>query len=95
MSEYKFKEAKNTACISCKHIVDDNDPILYVSHDADDGGWQFLCGRDSHLEEDAKVIGLEEITVIDPQINYIADMPLGVLGERENPKEKWVFYRNN
>ena len=42
--KFPFKDKPNIACITCSHILDENKPILYVSHDYDDGCWQFLCG---------------------------------------------------
>ncbi len=66
--EYKFKEPRNTACITCDHVLIDKKPILYVSHDKDDSMWQFLCGENDHKEENAKLIGLKEATEIDNSI---------------------------
>ncbi len=39
-----FADAPDTAVITCCHVTDDGAPVLYVSHDEDDGMWQFLCG---------------------------------------------------
>ena len=39
---FPFREDPNTATILCKHIARGEKPILYVSHDEDDGMWQFL-----------------------------------------------------
>lgn len=43
--EIPSDELPNTATITCRHIIDGSLPILYVSHDEDDGMWQFLCGK--------------------------------------------------
>ena len=37
--KFPFKDKPNIACITCSHILDENKPILYVSHDYDDGCW--------------------------------------------------------
>ena len=42
-------------------------PILYVSHDEDDGMWQFLCGS-NHNIEDASIVSLFEVYNIDYSI---------------------------
>jgi hypothetical protein len=94
MSEYRFNEPPNTACISCVHVVRKQQDILYVSHDEDDGGWQFLCGADDHLESEGSIVGLATIVKIDPEINLIADMPMGVCGERQSKRDKWIFYKD-
>lgn len=41
--KFPFSDAPNTACFTCCHVLEENKPILYVSHD-EDGYWQFLCG---------------------------------------------------
>ena len=41
---FPFCDAPNAASIICCHIIESDHPILYVSHDEDDGMWQFLCG---------------------------------------------------
>ena len=43
--KFPFYDAPNTATITCCHILENGEPILYVSHDEDDGMWQFLCGK--------------------------------------------------
>ena len=42
--EFPFYDSPDTATIICCHILERQAPILYVSHDEDDGMWQFLCG---------------------------------------------------
>lgn len=54
--KFPFSDAPNTACFTCCHVLEENKPILYVSHD-EDGYWQFLCGG-NHKEEDARVVSL-------------------------------------
>jgi len=92
-TEYKFKEAENTACFVCDHVLSKQRPILYVTHDKEDGSWQFLCGQDDHTEANAKIISLKNATVIDTTINDLYEMPLGVGAERKSIKDKWVPFR--
>lgn len=92
-TEYKFKEAENTACFVCDHVLSKQRPILYVAHDKEDGSWQFLCGQDDHTEANAKIISLKNATVIDTTINDLYEMPLGVGAERKSIKDKWTPFR--
>jgi hypothetical protein len=89
---FRFSEPENTACFSCDHVVSGQKPILYVSHDAE-GDWQFLCGGDDHTEANAKVISLKEVTMIDPSVNDLYEMPQGVAAGREQVGAKWVPFR--
>lgn len=63
---FPFKDSPNTACFTCCHVLNQNKPILYISHD-DDGYWQFLCGQ-NHTEDDARVVSLADIFKIDSDI---------------------------
>lgn len=88
--EFPFDELPNTATISCCHIVDGSEPILYVSHDEDDGMWQFLCGK-SHDVSKAKIVSLYSIFVLDNSIAQLANMPYGYIAERKNIKSDWII----
>ncbi|GAO41408.1 hypothetical protein FPE01S_01_04200 [Flavihumibacter petaseus NBRC 106054] len=90
---FRFKESENTACITCDHVLTEKMPILYASHSADDGFWQFLCGQDNHSEENSKLISLRQATLIDPSINDLFEMPLGVGAVRESKSEIWKPFR--
>ena len=63
-------------------------PILRVTHDAEDGAWQFLDGG-TVSEENASIVSLEEITRIDPSIMELADLPLGWYAYRLTANEPW------
>ena len=88
--EFPFKEAPNTACLVCKHVLDKKSPILYVSHDEDDGIWQFLCGCE-HKEEDARIVSLLEIFMLDPSVGKLVDMHCGCNAFRKSEKEDFDF----
>ena len=50
--DFPFYDAPNTATIICCHIIDDGKPILYVSHDEDDG----ICHVVTMRKEKRKMI---------------------------------------
>ena len=43
-----------------RQILENGEPILYVSHDEDDGMWQFLCGK-AHETDEAKLVSLKSV----------------------------------
>ena len=53
--EFPFYDSPDTATVICCHILEHQAPILYVSHDEDDGMWQFLCGE-THETDEAKLV---------------------------------------
>ena len=86
--DFPFLDAPNTACIMCRHVMDKEKAITYISHDADDGMWQFLC-EDAHSEEDARIVTLYEAYLIDKTVGQVADMPCGCCISRKNGSENW------
>ncbi|MES2889635.1 MAG: hypothetical protein V4739_16700 [Pseudomonadota bacterium] len=64
-------------------------PILYVSHDEDDYGWQFLEGADQELE-DLTIIGLAHILEIDPEMEKLAQLEPGYHATRVTQRSAWV-----
>ena len=90
--EFPFDAPLNVAVITCRHIMDDNKPVLLATHDYDDGGWQFLCGA-AHTMDDAMVVSLEDVYYKDVTIAEISKMPPGYGAEREYVGAHWQVYR--
>ena len=70
--------------ITLRSIVFGGAPILRVSKDADDHGWQFLGGADADMA-DASVVLLEEIVKRNPSVLQVADLPPGWRAWRMSP----------
>ncbi len=85
---FPFHEQPDTAAIICCHIIDRKEPILYVSHDEDDGMWQFLCG-DEHSLSDAGVVSPKEVFLSDKTIGVLAELPRGYFATRKNSSDDW------
>lgn len=86
--EFPFADEPNTACFTCCHVLEENEPILYVSHD-EDGFWHFLCGR-SHREEDARIVSLASILNIDETMSDLAELDYGEYAEAESVTSDWI-----
>lgn len=52
---WPFADPWNVAVFTTRQIVRDGEPILHVSHDWDDGAWQFHTGAGRVYERDAMV----------------------------------------
>jgi hypothetical protein len=74
--------------ITLRSIVFGGEPVLLVCHDADDGGWQFLNGGASEVEDGA-VVGLGEMVKRDPTLLEVADLPLGWRAWRTSVGGPW------
>lgn len=91
MPTKKFKEADNTAVFTTKFVVNDKKEITYVTHEKEDGAWQFFSNDNfDNFEDVAKVVGLGEIVKIDATVLDIADMPEGFSAHRKFKGDKWI-----
>jgi hypothetical protein len=88
MGEWPFDDPENVATMTVRQITHGGQPILLVSHDADDGMWQFLTGGPVEMT-DAMIVGLGEVYRIDQSIGELADLPLGWTAERSAPGQPW------
>lgn len=91
---FAFKDAPETACIVCQHVLAGENPITFISHDKEDGMWQFLCSED-HILEDVRLISLAEAFQIDESIGQVADLPRGFVTERTEAKGRWKAYSSS
>ena len=86
-SAWPFNDAKNTASITTKRIIEDDFPVLLVSHD-DNGDWQFLCDT-TNAPSDGRVVALEYFVENHPSIIELADLPMGWQAVREAVDQPW------
>lgn len=88
-----FKEPQNLAVFTTKQVVLERKQIIYVSHDIDDGAWQFLSEDDLKID-DAMIVSLQEVYQIDNTISDIVDLPLGWKAWRQSLEHPWQRAKN-
>ena len=88
MSDWPFADKPNTASITTRQVLE-GAPILLVTHDEDDGGWQFLCGT-TNDPADARVVGLGQMLRRDGTLGELADLPEGWRASRASADGPWV-----
>lgn len=91
-------EPRNVAVITTRQVLAGR-PVVRVSHDADDGMWQFLCdspgGADGERPtSDGRVVALEQALLLDPTLAELGDLPLGWGATRERPGAPWRWAPN-
>lgn len=85
---FSFREPLNLAIFTTKQVIERSHPIVYVTHDRDDGAWQFLCGT-TNDDQDIRLIALGEIIKMDPSLKELADLPLGWEARRRDANDDW------
>jgi hypothetical protein len=93
-SSWPFEDPPNVATFTTADILERGCPILLVTHDAEDGAWQFLSGRTSK-EEDARIVALRTAVEQDPSIAELADLPVGWRAWRGSVSAPWVREPNS
>ena len=84
-----FEDPQNTKAFTTRRVTELNYPVLVVSHDADDGAWQFLCGT-TNDPKDGVVEYLGRILERHPELVELADLPLGWIAWREDETSAWI-----
>ncbi|QQC64329.1 hypothetical protein [Paraburkholderia ginsengisoli] len=74
---WPFSDPPNVVAIANRKIVEGADWIAYVSHDLDDGAWQFHTADAEVAEGDAVLVSLRNIAQIDSSVLQLADLPVG------------------
>lgn len=91
-SSWPFEEPKNVAALTTIQVMRNGQPILFVSHDADDGAWQFHTDGNVSTD-DVITVALWRIVDLDPSVKELANLPLDWLAIRQTPTEAWIRFR--
>lgn len=86
---WKFPDPPHTMVFLSETVQKGTESVTYVSHDAEDGAWQFL--GDSMRDGGGPVLSCFHHPVDhDPTLSELADLPLGWYAERGEVGEPWV-----
>jgi hypothetical protein len=88
LPDWPFEDPPNTAALTTRAVLEDGAPVLLVTHDAEDGGWQFVCGTTDDPEQ-ARVVGLGRMCARDPGLLELADLPEGWRAWRASVRDPW------
>lgn len=87
---WPFQDEPNTAVFVNRRVVFDDAWISYVTHDADDGSWQFHCEQEGDVTEgDIAMVSLKNIFDKDHSIGDLTDLPLGWEAWRSAKNAPW------
>lgn len=87
-----LESTPDTAVFTTKFVLEDNSTITYVTHDIEDGAWQFFSDDEfENFESVAKIVGLKEIMDIDPTLTELINMEPGYIATRKNKGDKWTI----
>ncbi len=85
-----FDDPPNVAVFTSKAVVEAGEAIVYVTHDAEDGAWQFHSKDGApQSQSDARIVSLRSVVAMDPSVLLIADLPLGWCAWRVDKDAPW------
>lgn len=86
---WKFPDPPHTGVFLSETVQNGTEDVTYVSHDVEDGAWQFL--GDSMSDGGGPVISCFHHPVDhDPSLAELADLPMGWYAERVKVGEPWI-----
>ncbi|HET6224709.1 MAG TPA: hypothetical protein VFF27_00425 [Bacteroidia bacterium] len=89
-----IEESLTKAVFTTVYVIENNSPIVYVSHDMD-GDWQFF-GSEENIEIDkSRIVLLEEIIERDPSVKELLDMSKGTAAYRKSRESEWIRITKN
>lgn len=88
-SNWPFLDPRNVSVFTSKKIIQGDDWVYYVTHDVEDGAWQFHPYSGMTPDNEAAVVSLETMVNVDRSLTTLADLPLGWHAWRESPEANW------
>ncbi len=86
--KWPFDQPPNCGVLSMRQVLEGLEPVLLVSHDADDHGWQFIGSSDATVQ-DGRIVCLAEIVKLDPSVLEVAGLPPGWQAVRDGKGCPW------
>jgi len=91
---WKFPDPPHTRVYLSEAVQGGTEPVVFVSHDTEDGAWQFL--GDSMFDRGEPVISCFHHPIdSDPSLTELADLPRGWYAERRKVGEPWIRRKLN
>lgn len=91
--DWPWDQAPTCGVFTLKSILFEGAPILHVTHDLEDHGWQFLGWEDAE-RDDAALVSLAEVSRLDPTVLEVAHIPPGWRAWRRSREDPWTIEPN-
>jgi hypothetical protein len=88
IGDWPFEDSQYVGAVTTVHVLEGRLPVLLVTHDEDDGGWQILCGT-TNEPADGRMACLGCMVQQDPSLQALADLPVGWMAWRESATAPW------
>ena len=89
---WTFPDLPHTRVFLSEAVNSGLEPVTYVSHDRDDGAWQFLGDTMSGGKQPI-ISCLHHPVDRDPSLKQLADLPVGWWAERVDTSSPWIRHQ--
>jgi hypothetical protein len=93
-ADWPFADPPNVAVFTSVRLLEGEEWVHYVTHDLDDGAWQFHPYSGPTSEKESVIISLAEMLDLEPRISELADLPIGWHAWREKRDAEWMRATN-
>ena len=87
---WPFLDPPSTAVFTNVRILDGELWVQYVTHDDEDGAWQFHPPGGRADMHEASLTSLKQTLALEPRIEELADLPLGWHVWRDEKDAAWT-----
>lgn len=87
-NDWPFADPENCATFTTPQVMRQGMPVLLVTHDEEDGFWQFLHGEVTE-EDQPMIVALAVVVNQDPTLKELADLPIGWQATRTHKAAPW------
>tara|TARA_R110002049_G_scaffold256352_2_gene431804 strand:- start:351 stop:680 length:330 start_codon:yes stop_codon:yes gene_type:complete len=87
---WPFDQPPDCAVVTTTQIMRKGEPIVHVSHDEEDHGWQFHWAGEKKMAE-MLLVSLKTVIFHDPTIVEVADLPPGWRASRSAVGGPWKW----
>jgi len=96
IAQWAFSDPPNVAVFVDRRILGAGGWIALVSHDSEDGAWQFHTDNEElPTLSDGLLLCLQDIVTIDPSVNDLSTLPLGWIAWRATKQAPWQKSKDN
>lgn len=90
--QWPFPCPRTQAAFTSLGVVDGSDWVQFVSHDEDDGAWQFHPPGPKVSFDEIVALHLGCVLALDETLAALADLPRGWRAYRGSPTSEWVRF---
>jgi hypothetical protein len=94
LSDWKFPDPPHTGVYLSEAVHTGAEAVTYVSHDAEDGAWQFLGDSMAGDPKTGVLSCFHHPIDNDPSLKELGDLPLGWWAERAKVGEPWLRHQH-